>query len=316
MYQKYVVEKESTVQIAKELGVHFSTVSRYIHKYDFKINSFKMQLSDSTEKNIVEYYISGNNIIETSTHFKVGKDIIKRVLNKYNIKIEQHPIRKKYNAKFFSEYTPQTCYWAGFIAADGNIHNAKNRLSINISNTDINHLEKFVHQIGYEGIIHHQEATCSHSATCRIDLGGEEIVNDLKNFFGIMPKKTLTISLPENIPYYLWSHYFRGYADGDGCISFSDNRPHFSVVSGSTIMINQWLNYLYNKGIRINNNTGKPSIVVRGECKSINYYGLCAKQALDILYEDSYDDIRLDRKYDKYLEVVNLLKQQSVSTEN
>lgn len=62
------------------------------------------------------------------------------------------------------------------------------------------------------------------------------------------------------------------------------------------------------------NSTEKPTIGVCGKCKSINYYGINAKRALDAIYKDSYYDIYLDRKYKKYLEVVDHFAKSSVSS--
>lgn len=272
-----------------------------------------MRLSESTEDGIVQYYLDGNNVSKTSENFKVGKDIIKRVLNKYDIQIIQHPIRNKYNTRFFSDYTSQSCYWAGFIAADGNIHSKRDRLTINLSIKDVEHLRKFTRQINYEGSIHYTEASQTHGPTCRVDLGGAAIVADLSKNFGITPNKTLSISIPEQMPIEMYPHFLRGYSDGDGCISLKHNKSNnqytysFSIVSGSDVLINQWRDYFYNRGIRTQKRKSgdeKPTIITKNNCKTIHYNSYNAMAVLNILYKDSNDDIRLDRKYNKYQDLL------------
>ena len=61
----------------------------------------------------------------------------------------------KFNKDYFKVFTPQSAYWAGFIAADGSIkeRGKSKALIIGLSNVDRNHLQKFKEDIEYSGTI-------------------------------------------------------------------------------------------------------------------------------------------------------------------
>jgi intein/homing endonuclease len=130
------------------------------------------------------------------------------------------------NENFFSNYNELSCYWAGFIAADGCIY--KNKLSIKLSINDVNHLKTFAKQIGgYEVKIYDKE--------CSLTINSPQIVNDLKNNFNIIPRKSLTMIYPHQIK--LHNHFIRGYFDGDGCIfNASTKRTKFTSKPRYTIL--------------------------------------------------------------------------------
>lgn len=56
---------------------------------------------------------------------------------------KQFNLRKySVNKTCFSNYSPNCCYWAGFISADGNVSD-RGVLSIGLKKSDYKHLEKF-----------------------------------------------------------------------------------------------------------------------------------------------------------------------------
>ena len=143
---------------------------------------------------------------------------------------------------------------------------------------------------------------------CRIVISGEWYVKALEKNFNIVPQKTEILQFPTQMPKQYWLSYLRGYFDGDGCITFSDNNIHISITSGSPNFLNFCIEYFYQEGIRIrknkNNATEKPKIYNN---KSIHYFLNNAKKILDLLYKNSTISTRLDRKYNLYVnELVNI----------
>lgn len=135
---------------------------------------------------------------------------------------------------------------------------------------------------------------------CRINISGEWFVKALEKNFNIVPQKTKILKFPRQIPEEFLPDYIRGYFDGDGCISQTNGYLHISFTSGSKIFLNEIINYFFNKGILINNKNGKPKIYENSN--AINYFCQNAFEILKILYENSYEEIRLTRKYNKYIE--------------
>ena len=80
--------------------------------------------------------------------------------------------------------------------------------------------------------------------------------------------------------------YLRGYFDGDGCISNAGDYLHISFTSGSTVFLNQCIDFFYDLGVKIrkskNNLTEKPiiqhNIVINYSCNN-------ALKILDFLYQ-------------------------------
>lgn len=200
----------------------------------------------------------------------------------------------KYNKQFFNEIdTEQKAYWAGFIAADGNIRKDFLKMRIELNIQDYKHLEKFRDSI--EGNNPIKESVRYKNHSCYIDVNCKEMCLNL-NRLGITPNKSLTLQIDLNlIPQDLRRHFIRGYFDGDGSLNYYQ-RPgknylewELSFIS-SEIFLRQILKEL-----------GKE----RNLCTCGNNYRFCFKSKKDILevVKYLYDDaeIFLDRKYEKVL---------------
>jgi hypothetical protein len=197
--------------------------------------------------------------------------------------------RKYYqNDNYFNQYTIERCYWAGFIAADGNIHKNKDKVIVQLSSSDLDHLEKLKNVVNYTGPIRNYQNNFSGMSVLQIS--SKQMVNDLFRLFNITPKKSKTLIPPTLL---LEDHiraFIRGYFDGDGCLSSS-----WSVV-GTEQMV-QWI--VKNLAIYVGTNQNQ-SIRQREGIFIVEYGGrLQKKRICDWLYQNSNDDIRLNRKFQK-----------------
>src|SRR5271154_2141644 len=97
--------------------------------------------TEEDKKFLIENYgkISGTKI---SVILKQSKNLIKYWAKKLDLHSSIRSGKRHFrNKDTFSNLTLETCYWAGFIAADGCITD-KNVLVVCLSNVDKNHLEK------------------------------------------------------------------------------------------------------------------------------------------------------------------------------
>jgi len=120
---------------------------------------------------------------------------------------------------YFSKLNLENCYWAGFIAADGSVHN--NQLRIELQSKDMLHLELFKHCCSFTGEIHTSERLTEHgylSKTSNILVSSSSWVKDLRNNFGIIPRKTHALLPPGIKKERLLKSYIIGLIDGDGGI--------------------------------------------------------------------------------------------------
>lgn len=256
--------------------------------------------SEYIEAEIIRLYKEGNSTCELSDKFNINRSTVQRILIRNNIELRKRtPCH--YNIHFFDQYTVESCYWAGFIAADGYVRSDRNAVTIHLSILDIDHLYKLAKITNFNGNI------LSNNNDCSITFAGKWYVEALKNNFNIEPRKTFSINISNNIPKDMLLHFIRGYFDGDGSITHMNNYLHVSITSGSTELLHQITNYICENGIKIRNKYEKPKIYDVN--KSINYFCNNAYKLIDLLYSNSTEETRLDRKYKLYLKDIPIFTQ-------
>lgn len=118
------------------------------------------------------------------------------------------------------------------------------------------------------------------------------------NSLGLKANKT---GAEEWLPYMAESNFVRGFFDGDGSLIVSDKR--LSFTSANKVFLGEL-------SLHLNKITGvKQQVPYLVHAKRTNAYGLRyrLKELLvicDYMYEDS-EGLRLERKYKKYLEILN-----------
>jgi len=252
-----------------------------------------------THTQIIQLYKDGTSNKELSHLTGLHRVTVQRILKKNNITLRKtRKSELKLNKSFFSEYNKESCYWAGFILADGNIRKNRNTLQITLKNTDITHLNKFLNCIKcYDYRAKENKKKTIATITISID----EYKLDLNTFFDIGPQKTFTSKISDKIPVDFYPDFIRGIFDGDGCVGYS-NCIYINFVC--TIQILDKLTKLfYDIGVRLKSKNIIPPIQKRSINNlvgSIHYSGKNSKIILEYLYKDSEDHIRLERKYQKY----------------
>jgi len=199
----------------------------------------------------------------------------------------------------FSYYDEYSCYWAGFLAADGNV-DSKKRVRIMLKYDDISHLEKFKE---FLGSTHTISSNTDKYNRCSFEFTHSKIWVDLRDNFNIIPNKTDKIKFPGHIPKEFLRHYIRGYFDGDGsiCESFSNKNSitatlYATFASGCESFADELFDYLYSILGTIGNNQ-------KYENKNqIKYNTNDAKKLLTWMYSDC--SVYLDRKFILYQQLV------------
>lgn len=137
----------------------------------------------------------------------------------------------KFNENYFEIIdTPDKAYWLGFIAADGYItKRTQGQHVFGISLHEKEPLEKLLICLESDKKILEYD----HSKTCnkysnkieyKLLFVSNKMVNDLEKN-GIVERKTFKLEFPYNIiSKELYSHFIRGYFDGDGSVFYSSAR--------------------------------------------------------------------------------------------
>lgn len=205
------------------------------------------------------------------------------------------------NPHAFDDYSEEACYWAGFIAADGNVDN-KNRIRVMLKYDDLGHLEKFKE---FLKSTHTISTNTDKYNRCSFEFTHASMREVLEFNFGICPNKTNILEFPSYMPDKYIVHYIRGYFDGDGsiCESFSNKNSITSSIyatfsSGSRQFSVNLFNFL------------KDSISIGGHLQEfegstkwqLKYNTNDAKILLKYLYDNC--TIYLDRKFSLYQRLV------------
>lgn len=210
-----------------------------------------------------------------------------------------HNFIYKRNENFFNKnnLTLKSCYWAGFIAADGCINTGKNSniLSIKISNKDYNLLESFLIDTECDNKI----LKCKGQDQSRLVITSEQWIKDLKEVFNIGPKKSMIYKHPNLIDEELIKAFIIGYIDGDGSICFIGKDKYLKLSASGTSEFLEWMMFYFNKWVEPTKAKKSISYNKNGTYNVCEYvvYGKRALSIINLLKQIPIQ--KLERKWNK-----------------
>lgn len=191
------------------------------------------------------YQINGSiNGVSKETGFDPSS--LRNLMKRYNIKLV-YKTKYTHNDFAFSKETPQSYYWAGFLAADGCIKERNKNtkiIALSLANKDFDHIEKF------KSFCEAQEPIKQYDNYSSIHITSKQMANDLEKF-NIVPRKTKIYKFP-NINNNLEKHFMRGYFDGDGGISINKNLQASISIRGTKKFLEKYRESLV-KNSNVNN---------------------------------------------------------------
>eukprot|EP01084_Bolivina_argentea_P127341 225226_1 len=148
-------------------------------------------------------------------HLKLAKSVYSLCFRQFSRR------RHQCNSSFFKSWNPSMAYWLGFLFADGNVHHTHSNsvIQLALKCIDYEHVAKLkkalnsTYKLGFHKT-NFQTCATSHQ------IYDKSLALDLINL-GCIPKKSLTLEWPQNIPDPYIHHFVRGYFDGDGSIYFN-----------------------------------------------------------------------------------------------
>lgn len=219
-------------------------------------------------------------------------------------------MRYYHDRQLFDIKTMASCYWAGFLAADGYV-GSHGVITIGLSSKDRERLVQFKEFMGFNGpILDGQTSNGYPSSTINI-YGAYECQAALASTFSVTNAKSLTLQPPNLSDEDHIRHFIRGYIDGDGSISYQgsgrNNHWVLSIVGTEAMLV--WIKSCIKQFV---NGVGNPSVNSGGSrTRSYQLAFGCyqVRPILDWLYEGSTNETRLKRKYEKYLEVKDFYRE-------
>jgi len=130
---------------------------------------------------------------------------------KHNLQMRSSgPRSNKVDETYFEKInTPAKAYFLGLLAADGCVSLKRNAIKLSLKNEDAYILEYFREEINASNRV------LVHGSHSRIEFSSLKMKSDLAKL-GIVPQKTYALTWPK-LQNKFYSHYIRGFIDGDGC---------------------------------------------------------------------------------------------------
>lgn len=257
------------------------------------------RLSCSEREDIAERYQKGDSVLSLSREFDISSQSIYSLLKTRGIKREKR--KYKHNEQYFDQIdTEEKAYWLGFFFADGTID--RNTFGFHIGKMDEPHLHLFTKALASDHAITQTESGC------RIRIHSPHILSSMLKY-GLRSPKSLNLVYPSFLSLDLQLDFIRGFFDGDGWVSGNAKQSTVGFASCSKEFLTAIQSALCEK---IEAKRG--SIICRKRAHipgQNNNYRLqfCGNkscmQVLSAMYGRSNMNTRLDRKYNRYLELLS-----------
>lgn len=228
LYNKNIEFKD----MSKLLGIGQSSIRRMMIGLNLpnRIRTRERPVGEESEE-IIRLYNEGMNREQLAKKFNTSCGAITLVLTKNSVDIRP---RELYNVDetFFDDInTEAKAYILGMWCADGNVDPKRWCMKISLQEQDKEILEKIKASMKYEGPISFTKARKdNHQNQCVLTIGRERLISKLIEA-GCPPNKSLILKFP-NISKNLVNHFIRGFFDGDGSLTFFDDRPcNIGIVS-------------------------------------------------------------------------------------
>lgn len=292
--------------------VEFNTNEHYIREVlkEYQIDRQYNTFSEELTNRIIFLYQNKFRIKDICYLLLISDTGITKILKRNNIQkrtYSENNIRYSRNRNYFDNInSPNKAYVLGLIYADGCNNRKHNSLTISLQEEDRDLLERVKNEIEYEGdlrLIPLHEKNENYKNQYVLCINDEYISEQLEKL-GVVNSKSLILKFPTFLNESLYSHFLRGYFDGDGCIYYDQKRDKSQVHIVGTYefcsMVSNILNTLDCKhNIYHPKQSGESNTYVLRTCGNKSSYTF-----LSWMYKDA--DIKMERKYRKYLDFCNI----------
>lgn len=208
--------------------------------------------------------------------------------------------RYSVNYNFFSEWTPESAYVFGFIAADGYVEcGNRNFLQIELQYQDSCILKQIKQMMQYEGSIVYPKR-----GTVKLYISNRKLVEDIIALGMPANDKTFTMKYPESLPDKMLPHFLRGLLDGDGSVVKHNNKARVVFLGTEALLM------AIKSKLSISN-----KIIHKGnKDRGVDQLSISGKKAhaiLSWLYTDA--TMYLERKFIKF---ITLSKEKMIMQQN
>lgn len=254
----------------------------------------------------LEYYLTEAQFTELFVNQKLTyKEISKEIGFPYDASVFSRSVRSvgwkkslgksdKYSVdeKFFGQWNSQSAWVYGWLITDGHIN--EKSVDLTLQSQDEDALLKVKELLKFTGGLYNRK---THKT---LRMYNRNLVTSLFDLGMPIKDKTFTCEFP-NIPSEFIRDFIRGAFEGDGSISISkDDDLKVSICGASDDLMEGIEGFLTLNGISVNYKKRADGFIVlhaKSQVDSLRW--------LYLMYNDTIESERLDRKFAKYLSFIN-----------
>ena len=300
-------EKMAIKDIAEKFGFIKGTLTNLLLKNNIVLVP-ENRFTDEFKNEIVKLYSDGMGMHEISKMLHTEHQRVKDILIEKGVRIRTaSELSRKYtiNEHYFDKIDNQDkAYILGFLYADGYNSEANNTISLSLQEQDKDVLDKICKVLEYNNkpklSTFNHDKNPNWSNVYRLNFHSKHMSQTLAKY-GVIQNKSLKITFPEFLDESLYSHFIRGYFDGDGCFYYGKNKYDDQInIVGTEEFCLKVMDILHKNSVISGGKVCQIEHSDNGITRIIRFGG--AKQTkmfLDWLYKDA--NLYLDRKHQKYI---------------
>jgi len=263
---------------------------------------------------MLKFYLEVKSVIKTYKKFNTSRFLLIKFLKQNNLPIyidKNKTKRYTYDVNYFEKIdSKEKAYFLGFLFADGYNNEKIKYVELTIAEQDKEILVKLKNAVKFTGNITTIPTKEGRQTLVRIKLFGKISKNCSE--LGMYKNKTYNINFP-NIEPQFYSHFIRGYFDGDGCITFRKDDTCICSFTGQKNFLEEINKFFLQENPNFyqkitftkrhkDKNDGVFSSIFTGNLSTIDLF--C------FMYKDT-KDLFLHRKYVKFKKLLSTINQKN-----
>lgn len=251
---------------------------------------------------IKQRYLNKETASSIGKVYGVSHHVIVKALKRLGIWKGRHHTKYDVNDQYFDVIDSQDkAYILGFLCADGYNGISKGTVTMSLQEDDYEILEKIrllldsTKPLEFLDYSNKTDFGYQYKNQYRLTIHSSHMCKTLYDY-GIVPNKSNVLLFPSVIPLNLYSHFIRGYFDGDGSLFYNGTKITISITG--TSMLLEVMRDIIERECNINvhiydasNHNGITKVLIISGNKQ-------TKVALDYIYYDA--KTYMERKYNRY----------------
>jgi DNA invertase Pin-like site-specific DNA recombinase len=301
---KLYEDGNSQETIAKIYNTSSKNIGNILKKHGVQCRHQPLSFSEEDIVKMYNMYCSRIKIQDIAKQYHIDVTSVYNLFKRNGLTIREFcDSRREYEIDtnyFDSIDTANKAYILGLFYADGCNKLSKHQMDISLQEEDKHILEDIKRELKTNrplSFVDYNTKNPNHKNQYKLSITNKHISQKL-NELGMVDAKSLVLEFPEWLDESLYSHFIRGYFDGDGCLYLGGTKAHPEVSIVSTIMFVRKVKDILANAIDVD-----MRIKTQKQHKPVTKVGVITGIGkivafLDWIYVDA--DLKLNRKYEKY----------------